>query len=242
MQRLACAAAFALEMMLAQDLQKERALGQAMASEFRQKVSPVNSAALSEYVQRVGGRLAAQFSGDRTFQFETVRGGSGGPIHEPATFPGGQIFVSTDLISSAQNEAEFVGMLAHAMAHIAARHWRRSATGGQLAQKEGPVVGVMPNYSEGMAVPMGMLALQRGFEKEADAMAVPALAAAGYDPVGLASYLSRVQPPVQKSESLETLPAREQRVAAIRAEIAKLPATRYQASDEFARVQAALAR
>jgi len=239
--------------MLAQDLppgrglnshsnEKEVALGKMLASEFRQKASPVNNATVSEYVQRVGARLAAQVSSEWTFQFGTLRSPSGGPTREPVTFPGGYIFVSTDLISSAQNEAEFAGMVAHAMAHISARHWTRSATRGELAQKGGPVVGVMPNYSDGMAMPMGMLALQRAFEKEADFLAVPALAAAGYDPAGLASYLNRVQPPVQKSKLLEALPAREQRVAAIRTEIAKLPAAPYQTSGEFARVQAALAQ
>jgi hypothetical protein len=35
-----------------------------------------------------------------------------------------------------------------------------------------------------------------------------------------------------------TLPPRDQRVAAIRAEIGKLPAAAYQTSDELARVQA----
>jgi len=173
--------------------EKEIALGKMLASEFRQKASPVNNAMVTEYVQRVGARLAAQFSGDWVFNFETVRDPSGGPTHEPVTFPGGFIFVSTDLIFSAQNEAEFVGMLAHAMAHISVRHWTRSSTRGALAQNGGPVVGVMPDYSDGMAVPMGMPAFQRGFEKEADFLAVSALAAAGYDPAGLASYLSRIQ-------------------------------------------------
>jgi len=232
---------------------KEIALGRQLALEYRRRTTPLDNAAVSDYVKRVGANLAAQFPG-WTYQIETVREDRGGSTalaldpellrvaapeatHEPAAFPGGFIFVSVDLIAAARSEAEFAGMLAHAMAHVAERDWTRMASRSELAQTAASV----PDRSAGLAVPVGMLTFSRAIEAEADYLAVKAMAAAGYDPAGLASYLGRVQPaPSQGSGSavFATLPPRDRRVADIQAEIRTLPAGTYQASDEFARVQA----
>lgn len=120
-------------------------------------------------------------------------------------------------------------MLAHAMAHVAARHWTRLATKNELTIGQSA-------YSE--SVPMGMLAVQRAMELEADYWAVKATAAAGYDPAGLASYVGSVQAVPQSSRAFEPLPPRDERVKAIRSEIRQLPAGNYRAGDEFVRVQA----
>ena len=220
---------------------KEIALGQQLALEFRQKTTPLGNAAVSDYVQRVGANLAVQFPGGWTYQIETIREDQGGATREPTAFPGGFIFVSVDLIATAQNEAEFAGMLAHAMAHVVARHWTRQATRSELAQVASQPAGAsMPDRSAGLAVPVGMLAFRRASELEADSLAVKAMAAGGYNPADLASYVRRVQPaPDTRSMSVfGTLPPRDRRVAAIQAEIRELPAGAYEASDEFARVQA----
>jgi predicted Zn-dependent protease len=224
--------------------EQEAALGRQLAQEFRKTITPLQNADASDYVKRVGAKLAAQFSGGWTYQIETIREDRGGATHEPVAFPGGFIFVSANLIAAARNEAEFAGMLAHAMAHVAARHGTRLATKSDLAQmapmaKEN--AGWMRGSFPGAPVPMGMLAFQRANELEADYLAVQAMAAAGYDPAGLACYLERVQPaPGGRAVSavFDALPPRDRRVAAIRAEIGKLPAGAYQAGEEFARVQA----
>ena len=85
---------------------------------------------------------------------------------------------------------------------------------------------------------VGMLAFQRGAEREADYWAVKAMAAAGYDPSGLASYVGRVQAAPHSGGAFETLPPRDERVKAIQAEVRQLPAGHYGAGDEFVRVQA----
>jgi beta-barrel assembly-enhancing protease len=220
---------------------KEIALGQALAADYRQKTTPLDNGAASDYVKRVGAKLAAQFPGWK-YQIETIREDQGGATHEPAAFPGGFIFVSVDLIAAAQNEAEFAGMLAHAMAHVEARHATREATRNELGQTATQTAAVsMPGRSSGLQVPISMLAFQRANEVEADYLAVKAMAAAGYDPAGLASYVGRVQPAPGRGAVpavFATLPPRDERVAHIQAEIGKLPAGAYEASDAFARVQA----
>jgi predicted Zn-dependent protease len=216
---------------------KEIALGQRLASEFRQKTTPLDIVAASDYVRRVGDKLAPQFSGGWTYRIETIREDPGGSTHEPSAFPGGPIFVSVELLRAARSEAEFAGMLAHAMAHVVARHWTRSATKAELTMED-PSDGLWSRGAFSEPVPMGLPASQRAMESEADYWAVKAMAAAGYDPSGLASYLGRVQAPPRWGAAFETLPPRDERVKAIQAEIRKLPAGNYVAGDEFARVLA----
>src|ERR1700691_3955331 len=172
---------------------KEIALGTQLALQFGQKTTPLGMADASDYVKRVGGNLAAQFPGGWTYRIETIREDPGGATHEPTVFPGGPIFVSVDLIEAARNEAEFAGMLAHAMAHVVARHWTRLATKSELTTRglSGArwLAAFPPPVPMGEPVPMRMLAFRRATEGEADYWAVKAMAAAGYDPSGLASYV-----------------------------------------------------
>jgi predicted Zn-dependent protease len=210
---------------------KEIALGQRLAQDVRQGTTPLIAQSVNDYVNRVGANLAAQFPGGWTFTFETVRERQGGATDEPVALPGGPIFVSADLIVTAQTEAEFAGMLAHAMAHVVARHYTRQATKEGLGEIQTASLPVS-------AIPMGMIAFRRAQESEADYLAVKAMMAAGYDPAGLASYLERVQPAPSKNDVMGKLPPRDRRIAAIRTEIQKQPAGDYHASDEFDRAQA----
>lgn len=222
--------------------EKEISLGQQLALEYRQKTTPLDNAAVGEYVKRVGASLAAQYPGGWTYRIETIGEDRGGATHEPSAFPGGPIFVSVDLIRAAQSEAEFAGMLAHAMAHVVARHWTRLATKSELCSTGSSNVALSGARWLGAfptpAPTAGMLALQRATEAEADYLAVKAMAAAGYDPAGLSSYVGRVQAASRSGAVFETLPSRDRRVAAIQTEIRRLPAGAYVAGDEFARVQA----
>ncbi|MGO9257833.1 MAG: M48 family metalloprotease [Bryobacteraceae bacterium] len=105
---------------------KDIALGQQLALEFRQRTAPPDNAAVSDYVKRWAPNWPRSLPGEWTYQIETIREGpQSGATHEPTAFPGGFIFVSVDPIAAARNEAEFAGMLAHAMAHVAARHGTR---------------------------------------------------------------------------------------------------------------------
>src|SRR5206468_770429 len=80
------------------------------------------------YVEGIGRNLAAHLPDTSlTFTFAVLSDNHGGPTHEPISLPGGYIFVSSSLILAAQDEAEFAGMLAHAMIHVAARDERITA-------------------------------------------------------------------------------------------------------------------
>jgi beta-barrel assembly-enhancing protease len=198
--------------------EKEIALGQALAREFRSKTTPLGDAGALEYVQRVGAKLAAQFPGGWPYEFDVVREETG-LTHEPAAFPGGSIFVSRALLGASRNEAEFAGMLAHAMAHVVARHATHQASKADLMQKGTAPTGNWMTGS-GLQVPLSLIPFQGANEREADYLAVRAMAAAGYDPAALASYIEREQPAEPAvSKVFSQLPDKQQRLAAIRDEI-----------------------
>ena len=237
---LAAAAAPAQDRLPGQDVnfyrrEKEVSLGRQLAREYRRHTTPLDNAAFTDYLNRLGARLAGQMPGGWTYSFEIVAADPGEALHEPAAFPGGIVFVSAGLLLDARNEAEFAGMLAHSMAHVAERHGTRLATKTELMQIASIVSAQagngIPNPPVGPQTGIAVAKTKLALEREADALAVKTLAAAGIDPAGLPSYLSRVEPPPQD---------RDERVAAMQNAIAELPAAAYQESGEFARVQASV--
>lgn len=117
-------------------LAKEQALGAQVAEELGKKSTPVSSADVQQFVKRVGQRVAAQSPGDPAmmFRFSVITEDQGeNPTHEPIAIPGGYIFISVNLILAARDEDEFAGMLAHAVAHVAARHGTGIATRSEVA-------------------------------------------------------------------------------------------------------------
>lgn len=218
---------------------EEISIGQQMARQFQSDTTPLTNVAVADYVNRVGAALTAQLPGGWPYRFEVIRENADGPTFEPVAFPGGPIFISAELITSARNEAEFAAMLAHAISHVAQRHWTRNATRFDIMRTgfQSPPPGVAT------PVPLGMIQFERSFERQADDLAVKASAAAGYDPEGLATYVERVQPlKGDVARAFDPIPPRLERVKAIRAAIAKLPARTYPAGDEFLRVQAQIAQ
>jgi predicted Zn-dependent protease len=218
--------------------EKEAALGKGLAEDVRRQTTKLDNPEVQAYVERVGGRLTAHLPDTSlTFTFAVIADEQGVPTHEPISLPGGYIFVSSSLILGAQDEAEFAGMLAHAMIHVAARHGTRNATRGEIANLATIPLIYMGSWQIGDAartlIPVGFLRFQRQFELEADRVAVPTMAAAGYDPAALLRYISRVQPETTgQLRVFDPMPTRDDRIAAIKGAILKL--------DEFRRVQDAV--
>jgi predicted Zn-dependent protease len=212
---------------------KEAAIGAQLAQQERQRTTPLASDTVREYVELVGHKLAAELP--LSYTFEVVADVMGGPTHEPLSLPGGYIFVPASLILTARNEAEFAGMLAHAMAHCAERHGTRQATRGEIANLSNIPLIFIGGGAEPMG-PVGFSSLQRRFEIEADALAVKMTASAGYDPEALVRYIARVQPGDTVRAS-SPMPTRESRLAAMEKAIQQLPTKIYSSADEFSRIQ-----
>jgi predicted Zn-dependent protease len=233
-------------------LEKEAALGAQLASDVARTTQPLESPGANEYVSQLGQRLASKFPEAMfSYTFAVIADDRASATHEPLSLPGGYVFVPAGLFLAARSEAEFAGMMAHAMAHVAAHRSRRHAAPSEVAPSEvrntgsapliyvGGWAGYAGNQGHSMAIPTGLLNSQRLSELEADRLAVHAMAEAGFEPAALASYISRVQPPEDAAhpQAFSSLPARDQRVAALREAIQKLPARIYTTNEGFQAAQ-----
>jgi len=232
-------------------LEKEAALGRQLAAEFRKRTTPIDKPTVQNYLDRLGKRLAAHVP-DATFPFtfSAIAEDLCPTIHEPAALPGGYVFVPAALFIAAQDEAEFAGMLAHAMEHIAQRRVTRQATQSQLVSHAStPLIfigGWGGGCSEEQSIPLAFVTQQRSYEMEADFLAVQVMARAGLDPKALVRYIQRVQVRRARtvSKAYSPVPDRDHRVANMLWVIEKLQTVDYAAfaPDEFAAVQQKMRR
>jgi predicted Zn-dependent protease len=193
-------------------LEKEKALGAGLVREIRKEAKPLGDAEVSAYVERVGRKLGALLPGSE-FQFEVVVS----PGAEPIGFPGGFVLVPASFLLAAEDEAEFVGMLAHVMGHVFLRHGLPTI---RPPQSTIPLIfmggwsGVHANTQQPtMFIPMGFWEAMRKNEVEADRFGVDLARKAGYDPGALARYIRRVQK--EDSSRPSPLPPKGERLAAL---------------------------
>jgi beta-barrel assembly-enhancing protease len=104
------------------------------------------------------------------------------------------------LVLKAQNEPELAGVMAHEIAHVAARHGTKQATRGELANIAslpimlmGGWAGFATRQAAGFAIPMGFLQFSRGMERQADQLGLEYLYRTGYDPTSFLDFFERLQ-------------------------------------------------
>lgn len=98
--------------------EKIAALGAQIAADVHRETKPVANDRIQAYVDAVGQRLSSAAAGPFPWRFEVVTGLLYNNVtREPLSVPGGYIFVPAELITAAESEDEFAGMLAHAMGH-----------------------------------------------------------------------------------------------------------------------------
>jgi predicted Zn-dependent protease len=226
-------------------VEKERALGQHLASEIRRQSKPFANAAIDSYVKRIGAELIGQLK-EAIFEyhFEMI---SGGTWKEPVSFPGGYVFIPARFFLAAQNEAELVGMLAHSIGHVALRHGTRTVARGQIVNMASIPLVFMSGWAGSHAdsqqpqvlVPVGFLKFQREHELEADRFGLELAAQAGYDATAFQRYVGRTH---SVDSEMSPLPARELRLARIQEIVASLPSatTTSPSHDDFRRLQEAV--
>src|ERR1700692_4314268 len=111
-------------------IEKEIALGKQMAQEIEHQARIVEDPVVEEYVNRVGQNLVRNSDAKVPFTIKVV------DDEEINAFalPGGFFFVNTGVLLNADNEAEMAGVMAHEIAHVAARHGTRQASRGEIAR------------------------------------------------------------------------------------------------------------
>ena len=223
-------------------IERETALGNQLAADFRRNSRILESPRVLAYVERIAKQLAAQIKGPPFTYTLALIAGHTTPVHEIVAVPGGFLFVPASLILAVKDEDELAGMLAHAIVHIAARHGTRQATRAQLAKVASIPLIYHPSpalvQAQSLAIPLGLLHMWRQCELDADVWAVRNMSEVGYDPAALARYIERVQPPDDTDSKIgSATPQRSQRLETIRSAIAALPSQVYGPRDSLEKVQ-----
>jgi predicted Zn-dependent protease len=212
-------------------LDKEIALGRQLAAQVDRQSKLVTDPVITEYVNRVGQNLVLHSDAKVPFTIKVI------DSNEVNAFalPGGFLYVNRGLVEAAENEAELAGVMAHEIAHVAARHGVEQASKGELANWLSiPLIflggwgGYAVRQVAGLAVPLGFLKFSRGAEKEADRLGAQYMWATGYDPHALVTFFEKLQAKDKKkpgtiAKAFSTHPPTADRIKEVQQLVARFP-------------------
>lgn len=229
---------------------REVALGRQMSAQVDRESRLINDPIVSEYINRVAQNIVLHSDSKIPFTIKVIDSNDVNAF----ALPGGYLYVNRGLLEAAENEAEVAGVMAHEIAHVAARHGIEQASKGELVNWASiPLIflGGLPGYvlqqSYGLLVPLTFLKFSRGAEKEADRLGAQYMWAAGYDPNALITFFEKLQAqekrrPGTLAKVFSTHPLTGDRIKEVRELIVRFPEkNEYQIStSEFGNVKSRL--
>jgi predicted Zn-dependent protease len=176
--------------------EKEMQIGRQMAMEVEQQAKMVDDPLVTEYVNRVGQNIVLHSDAKVPFTIKVIDSDEVNAF----ALPGGFFFVNRGLILAAGNESELAGVMAHEIAHVAARHAMENQGKGSFLNYAamagiifgGPILSPILQNGGGILAGLAGLKFTRGAEEEADRLGVQYLYAAGYDPTGMAAMFEKL--------------------------------------------------
>ena len=210
--------------------ERERELGQTLATEINAQVPLIRDRDLNLYLSALGERLAqASERPQLPLHFFIINS----DIVNAFALPGGYIYISRGLIDRTENVGQLGAVVAHEIGHVAARHgaeqWERHLrTSSVVSVLYQMILGHEPELLDRTALRLGtdlwFARHSRRAEQEADRLAVDYLVAAGLDPRNLLELLDRLAEEEARSrgwtaEWFSTHPTPARRIAALEEEI-----------------------
>lgn len=214
-------------------LETEMLMGKEYAQMIESTVKLVKDPVISEYVNRIGQNIVRNSDSKLPFTIKVI------DANEVNAFalPGGFFYVNSGLLLVADEEAELAGVMAHEVAHVAARHAMRQMTRANLANLAsiplifvGGGIGYAVRSAASLGLPMTFLKFSRGFEEEADYLGLQYMYKSGYDPQSYMSFFEKMLArekvkPGTLSKIFASHPPIENRIAKTQSQLqTKLPA------------------
>jgi len=228
---------------------EEEQIGKQVAGELYYYNYVLEDVEVSEYLYSLGWRLAG-FGTEKPpdFKFFLIAD----PRINAFALPGAYIGMNAGLLLAAQTESEVAGVMAHEQAHVTQRHAARGQNDDQVATIATwlAVIAAIIAGSANPNVVIGALSLgqginynrqvsyTRGNEFEADRIGIRTLAAAGFDPNGMASFFAKLEQQTrlygnQLPEILLTHPVNTTRIAEAQSRAAQYQKREVKSSPDF---------
>lgn len=215
--------------------QQEIQMGQEYSQQVNAQLPIVSDPEINRYVNLLGDQLASHTSrADLPWRFYVVDSKEVNAF----SLPGGYVYVNRGLIERTSRMDELAGVLGHEIGHVVKRHSIK-----QMEQAQGANVGVTlaciltnicNNQAAAAAINIGGTAVfarfSRSDEAEADKEGVANVIKAGISPNGMVTMFEKLIAERKSQPSavegwFATHPLEEDRIAAVRAEIAAYPAS-----------------
>jgi predicted Zn-dependent protease len=237
----------------------EQKLGQSVFAQYRLDNELVKGRDIAEPLQRLTTTLTdAIEQPPYKFTFYIVRDSELNAF----ALPGGIVVINSGLIARADSAGELLGVVAHEISHVTARHGVRniiSTTGVVLTAQLiiGDASGLLATIASAAPILLNQ-SYSRDFEREADAQGIELLQRARIDPRGMESFfrkmLEREKKLLQQGKDDETLstlkqlsqflgthPTTEERIGRLRKLTAEKSASYLNLDASFAQLKAAVA-
>src|SRR6185369_12903378 len=233
--------------------EKEVRLGRELATEVDRQAKFVDDPTITEYVNRVGQNIVLHSDAKVPFTIKVIDSDEVNAF----ALPGGFFYVNKGLLLAADNEAELAGVMAHEIAHVAARHAVENQTKASLLEYAalggsiflGGIPGMIYQNTAGIGLLGIFMKFSRSAEEEADKLGVQYMYAAGYDPGAMATMFEKLEAKNKKkpgfvARAFSTHPAPPDRRASALALAARFPEHEEYviSSSEFQRVKGRLLR
>ena len=203
--------------------EREIKLGQQVAMEFEQTAVLFNDPVINEYVDRITQNIVRHSDAKIPVHVKVVDTEEVNAF----AFPGGFFYINTGLILEAENESELIGVIAHEISHIIARHATRRESKLQYLQIAaipamifgGAWTQMALENGLGLAINLELLGVTRESEREADQLGIQYAWNAGYDPNGFVTFFEKLQAEEKNKPSrlagwFRTHPSTEDRIIA----------------------------
>lgn len=208
---------------------QEQAIGKRMAERVERRCRLVKDPVVTRYVQALGQRLVRNSDAKIPFTIKVIDNDEVNAF----ALPGGYLYVDTGLILAARNESELAAVMAHEIAHVAARHATRNMTKVELWKIAsfplvffGGPIGMALQQASSFVYPMTVMKFSRDAEREADLLGIEYEYAAGYDPASFVNFFERLKANKFKknfiAKTFATHPMNHDRVERAQKEIATM--------------------